>query len=108
MNPVIIEHQTQIVDLCRQHQVRRLEAFDPTDKPAITPFGMPPYEVAFAIEFVKDAEDWGQFSKLANLERDLGKALDCRVHVAELRMLKKSNERPTVQRILQELEPVYG
>ena len=108
MNPVITEHHSQIVDLCRSHGVRQLEAFDPVYIIGEDPPGGP-FEVAFAIEFVQDAEGFDQLRKLVNLEKDLGKVLNRRVNVSEISVIKQSTTYdPIAQELLDEMEHVYG
>ena len=109
MNPVITEHRSEIAELCRNHGVRRLEAYDPhgyiigEDPPG------GPFEVAFAIEFVQDAEGFDQLDKLENLEADLGKVLNRRVHVSEISSIKQHTDfDPIAQELLDEMEYVYG
>lgn len=107
MNPIITEHQAQISKVCRQHKVRRLEAYDPAGNilGETPPEG--PFEVAFAIEFIQNAKGFDQLRKLVNLEKDLGKVLNSRVHVSQISTLKRSDS-PVSQEILKEMEHVYG
>ena len=108
MNPVITEHHSEIADLCRSHGVRQLEAFDPIYIIGEDPPGGP-FEVAFAIEFVQDAEGFDQLDKLENLEADLGKVLNRRVHVSEISSIKQhTSYDPIAQKLLDEMEHVYG
>ena len=108
MNPVITEHRSQIAELCRSHGVRRLEAYDPIYILGEDPPGGP-FEVAFAIEFVQDAEGFDQLRKLMNLEADLGKALNRRVHVSQISSIKQHTTfSPLAQEMLDEMEHVYG
>lgn len=106
MNPIITEHQTQIADLCRSHGVRRLEAYEPGGHLIDPPEG--PFGAAFAIEFIQDARGFDQLRKLVNLEADLGKVLDCRVHVSQISTLKRNTDSNSCRRILREMEHVYG
>ena len=109
MNPVITEHRSQIADLCRSHGVRRLEAYEPDGYIVGEDPPEGPFEVAFAIEFVQDAEGIDQLHKLVNLEKDLGKALNRRVHVSEISVIKQGTTHdPIARELLDEMEHVYG
>ena len=107
MNPAITEHQAEIAEVCRRHQILRLEAYDLPYR-----IGPPeaPYEVAFVAEFAQISSH-DHYSQVVNLQEDLGLVLSHRVWISEFSSLKIDadiDNNPYALRVLKVMEPVYG
>ena len=106
MQPNIAQNRTEIADICRKYDVRRMEAYDPSGTGLGSPEG--PVEVGFLVIFNGDEEPFEQFGYMLKMEDELKSLLQKRVHVGERGAIYQNQNQSFRARVEDRLERVYG
>lgn len=106
MHPLLTEKHTGIAEICRRHDVRRLEVFGSAARGE--DFSPERSDIDFLVEFNQNMRGLDHFGRMMDMEEDLQKLLRHPVDLIARRVIEKSRNYIRRRSILSDAQAVYG